>query len=208
MIWENEEKDISEFYKEKTKWDYKSVKAEALKYNDKTTFNKKARTAQQWAIKNGLYEEITSHMFKPKRWDYESTKKEALKYNSKKEFKENSKGASNWMYQHNKTEEFTKHMTPAYKNLKWTPESIELEIAKYKTKKEFLANARGAYHWIIKNKYPSKFSVKKRKKWDYESAKKEALKYKTKKEFLSNSIGASNWIYRNKKTAELTKHMK
>lgn len=81
-------------------------------------------------------------------------------------------------------------------HIKWTFEKVTEEALKYKTRKEFQVNSRGAYgaattnKWLeIVCKHMVTFS-KPKGYWTLEVAIQEAKKYKTKKEFKENCISA------------------
>lgn len=78
------------------------------------------------------------------------------------------------------------------KQTKWTEETCRAEALKYKTRKDFRANCRGAYDkskecgWI--ESYTWLYYYK--PNWDYQSCKEEASKYPNRNEFGKNAYGA------------------
>lgn len=98
------------------KWDYVSCKNEALKYTSKSDFFINSGSAYNYSKRNGLFDEITTHMInkkKPKNyWTFDRCKEEAIKYTTKIDFR----NKSNVAYQTAKNKKFLDvicvHMIP------------------------------------------------------------------------------------------------
>ncbi len=94
--------------------------------------------------------------------------------------------------------------------MKWTKEKIQIEANKYKYKKDFRKESRGAYEAAVRLKYiPNCCShmIEIKTKWSNEKALKEALKYKTKEDFAKQSNGAYSYILNNELKNEAFMHM-
>ena len=95
-----------------------SVKEEANKYKTRSEFEKGSGGAYQWAQRNGLLDEVCSHMEVVRSvWSLESVKEEAKKYNTRSQFQENSKGAYDWAHRNGLLDEVcgnmdNKHLNP------------------------------------------------------------------------------------------------
>jgi predicted GIY-YIG superfamily endonuclease len=94
------------------KWNFDTVKDEALKYKTRGEFSKKSPSAYGAAKKNGWYEKVTEHMPKSKtqKRDFEDIRNVALKYKSPEEFREKDYGAYQAARKNGWYEEVTKHM--------------------------------------------------------------------------------------------------
>jgi hypothetical protein len=200
------------------KWDYDTCKKVALECKTKSEFLEKYSGAYSSANINGWYDEITSHMVKPKfnhKWDYDSCKKEALKYKTKIDFFKNASGAcyvsarDNGWY-----DEITSHMKEIRKpNGYWTKENCKKEALKYETRKEFHKNSSGCYTIADKLgylEYACSHMIRINKPigyWTKVKCRKEALKYMTKTEFQRTSRGAYHSTLNNNWSDELCSHM-
>jgi predicted GIY-YIG superfamily endonuclease len=127
-------------------WNFIRCKEEALKYNKKTDFQKKSRSAYASAIKNSWLDEICQHMIQIKKpngfWTLEKCQEEALKFTTRTDFIKNSNGAYDAAYKNNWVNEICQHMT----SYKWTFDECKEIASKYKMRKEFQMNSSGAYH--------------------------------------------------------------
>lgn len=186
----------------KNKWDFESVKIEAKKYSGRTEFSKKSGGAYSFAKKNGLLNDICSHMKHANiKWTPELLKLEAQKYHTRNAFQTNSEGA----YQSARTQGLLNgiclHMG---KKLPWTFERILDEAKRYKTRTDFCNGSYQASVIAKKNSWYedacAHMNILWEKKWDYESVLKEARKYKYRSDFQHGSSGAygkarnSGWL--------------
>jgi hypothetical protein len=96
---------------------------------------------------------------------------------------------------------------------KWDFETCQIEALKYKTKKEFKKNNRGAHSAASRNGWMEKITshmiqTKKPKGyWTKEKCHDEALKYKTRNDFFKGSSGVYNISRRNKWLDSICSHM-
>lgn len=136
-------------------WDYDSVKKEALKYTRRVDFQKNCGGASEWAKKNGVLDEIQSHMpIIMGRWHiFENVEKEAKKYRIRKEFTRGCRAASEGAYRNG----WMDILFPK-ENLKmgdmgyWDIKENVIEVAKnFETKREFNEKQRGAYKSALRN---------------------------------------------------------
>jgi len=183
-------------------WTFEKCKEEALKYEYRTKFYEKSKTAYQSARKNNWLNEICSHMkqkIKPKGyWTKEKCQAEALKYNLKKDFQKSNNGAYQSARKNNWLNEICSHMLEIKKPKGyWTKEKCQEEALKYTTKNDFRNGSISAYnssvindwkdeicsHMIIKEKHPNNY-------WTFEKCQEEALKYSNRKEFKKHSYKA------------------
>jgi predicted GIY-YIG superfamily endonuclease len=89
------------------KWNYKSCKKEALKYQTRSEFQKNSNGAYCSARKNGWLDEVCKDMIEDKKpngyWTKEKCTEEASKYNSRTSFSDNCVSAygvsrkNNWL---------------------------------------------------------------------------------------------------------------
>ena len=101
-------------------WTKEKCKEEALKYNLKKEFEKNGG-AYSASIKNGWYDDITSHMKQLKKpkgyWVYKTCKEEAKKYKTRSEFKLKNITAYNKSCKLNIIDEICYHMIPQSRNI-------------------------------------------------------------------------------------------
>lgn len=189
------------------------VLKEALKYNRKVDFSRKAQVYYNYAMKNGFLKQATKHMIQigekgripPLKWTKENLKREALKHKKRSHFLKKSSGAYEAAVKMGILNQICSHMEYGNKK-KWTEESLIKEAAKYKNKLEFTKKRPGA----IKSAYDLGIIDKickhmpsfedQIRKFTKEEVLKEALKYETRIDFATFSKGAyssakyNNWI--------------
>ena len=136
------------------KWTADKLKEEALKYEYKVDFIKKAKGAYRSAKILGIYEEITAHMScgyeKVKRentfYTPEIVREEASKFNSPTDFHQNARTFYLAAQRLGILADVTKHMDRAAKpNGYWTLDRLMKEASKYKTRKEFAKSNYAAF---------------------------------------------------------------
>lgn len=97
-------------------WTKENCKIEALKYNTRGEFSKKASGAYNSALQNAWLDEICSHMLLLQRskgyWTKENCQKEALKYETRIMFKRKSNGAYGVARRLKFLDEICSHMKP------------------------------------------------------------------------------------------------
>jgi predicted GIY-YIG superfamily endonuclease len=133
-------------------WNKEDAHKEALKYNNRSEFQKKSTSAYQYAKRNGLLDDICSHMeWKGgQNWDKKSVEKEALKYSIISDFIANGKGAYNAAKRNGWLDDVTKHMEDG-RTKYWTDERVKDEASNYKTRTEFAKGNQSAYNVANKN---------------------------------------------------------
>lgn len=93
------------------KWDYDSVKQEALLYKTRSAFKKGSKGAYDYARKHKIINEVCSHMeIKKHKWTYDMVKEEALKYNTRTEFYKGSRNACEYARKNNIMNDVCSHM--------------------------------------------------------------------------------------------------
>jgi hypothetical protein len=218
-------------------WTLEKLKIEALKYKNRSSFQKGSRGAYFAAAKNKLLEQICSHM--PRRldqssknhpmfkWTDEVLKQEALKYKTKSEFKNKSPKQYKSAYRRNILDAICTHMPKRVikcgednASFKWTYEMLKLEALKYNTKDEFRKKSNGAYQTGKKRgllddicPHMPKFNRKRGEqhycfKWTNEMLQDEALKYNTRSDFQKNSRKAYDIAHKRKILDSICSHMK
>lgn len=96
------------------KWTKDSVEAEARKYKTRSEFMAQSASAYVTAKRLGIFDEVTSHMFKARFvWTEEMVKSAARKYKTRGEFFENDRSAYSAAVRMGILEEVTTHM-PRY----------------------------------------------------------------------------------------------
>jgi len=146
-------------------------------------------------------------------WNYENCKKEALKYKSRSEFAKNNGSAYYSSIKNKWLDDICSHMILKKKpNGYWNYENCKKEALRYKTKKNFYKNSKGAYNSAKRNKWLNNICEhmignKNIGYWNYENCKKEALKYKTKTEFKTKCGSGYFYSYKNKWLDDIYQHM-
>lgn len=140
------------------KWNYDSIKTEALKYSTKKDFYSKSKSAYGIAAENNWLEDICKHMHYRKRkpngyWTFEKCKEESLKYNSRREFQRSNDSVYKIIVKNDWLEELCNYKS--YKNTKnpnyWTFEKCREEALKYTKRSYFTKGNEGAYRAALKN---------------------------------------------------------
>jgi len=146
-------------------------------------------------------------------WNYENCKKESLKYKSRSEFAKNNGSAYYSSIKNKWLDDICSHMILKKKpNGYWNYENCKKEALRYKTKKFFYKNSKGAYNSAKRNKWLNNICEhmignKNIGYWNYENCKKEALKYKTKTEFKTKCGSGYFYSYKNKWLNDICEHM-
>ena len=194
-------------------WNLERCREEALKYNNKTEFEKGSRGAHHSAISNKWIDKICLHMIKGKNsnghWNFIRCKEEALKYNKKSDFQKNSRSAYASAIKNNWLDQICQHMIQIKKpNGFWNFEKCQEEALKFTTRTNFIKNSNGAYDAAYKNNWVDEICQHMTSfKWTFDECKEEALKYKMRKEFQMNSSGAYHAAHANGWIDEICEHM-
>lgn len=136
-----------------TKWSYELVAAEALKYKNRSGFNKGSSSAYRWASRNNLLDEVCSHMPNPRRGMYKMNIATAIEIasecNSPTELWTKSRKAHALLMESDLFEHTCQHMN---RRFLWNFDSV-LEVAKdCATRQEFQLKNKSAYNWACENK--------------------------------------------------------
>jgi len=198
-------------------WTYKKCKEEALKYKNKSSFNKKSRGAYSSASKNKWLNDICSHMIelqKPKGyWTFDKCQECASKVNNKKDFKLKSPTAYDVSRKNKWLNNICSHMIELQKPKGyWTFDICRNEALKYNSKTEFLKNSSAAYDFASRQKWINNICSHMihhngKVLWTYEKCKEEALKYDYKTDFNKFSHVVYNISYRHGWLNEICSHM-
>jgi len=181
--------------KARIKWTYEMIKAEALKYETKSDFEKGNPCAYSAALKRKIINDgiICAHMIgKYMTWTNDDLLKEALRFTSRVDFQKNSHPAYLAAYKRGIMDVVCKHME--FKHKTWTTESIRTEALKYSTRKEF-AKGSSAYAVAVRRGMLNDGITCQHMKaqlmtWTIESIHAEALKYTSRSEFKTGNPGA------------------
>jgi len=183
-------------------WTYDEVKDIAKKYDNLKDFREKDNSAFQWAKRNHVFSELTSHMTK----QYLSKSKDEIEnlvknYTTVADFIKDYPNEYRQAIQKGWSELFNE-LTPS--KIKWTLQKV-LELAKkYKTMEDFRNNEIKAY-WTLKKRPEWKEEVWKLYKpqqvsWTYDLAKSIADKYDNLFDFIKSepkaiaAIRRLNWL--------------
>ena len=189
------------------KWSKKNVFEEAKKYQTRTEFRKKCRTAYDIAHINGWLDEMDwlEEVHKPNGyWTKERVFEEARKYNTIQELRKGCRGAYDaarrkelfeeidWLEDFKNVKEKTNRSNKKVKNF-WTKESVFEESKKYSTRGDFSKGCGGAYQSAYRNGWLDEMDWLSKlwnKKWTKERVFEEAKKYQTRTEFSKCSSAA------------------
>jgi predicted GIY-YIG superfamily endonuclease/isopentenyldiphosphate isomerase len=149
-------------------WNFEKVKEDALRFNSRSEFQIKSKSAYTIAYKNDWLDDVCSHMPKPYIWTFDKVKEEALKFNTRSDFKNSSLAYSvatrrGWL------DEVCSHMEPQgskykrhiYKAL-FTDNSIYIGLTYNLNKRigEHLTNKKSSiYKHIIETGLRPEFSL-------------------------------------------------
>jgi hypothetical protein len=143
--------------KSKGYWSKERCLEEALKYNNRSEFQKKSKQAYAASFNNKWLDEVCSHMTRlinPNGfWNKETCYKEMIKYNNIKDFKtkEPVAYASNITNKWFNLDDF--FIRQIYPNNYWTKEKCLEEALKYNSRNDFYKNSRKAYFASTRNKW-------------------------------------------------------
>jgi len=141
--------------KPKGYWTKEKCHEEALKYKNRTDFNKNNQHVYCISLHNNWLNEICLHMISYQKskgyWTKEKCHEEALKYKSRKEFKSNCSTAFHTSYKNNWMDEMCSHMKRVRKP--WTKKECHEEALKYKCRYDYQIGSSGSYSAAIKNKW-------------------------------------------------------
>jgi hypothetical protein len=185
------------------KWNRRTCREEALKYNSSSEFEVNSSSAYAAALRNGWLKDYSWFAVLKRKWDKDICLKEAQKYTTRGDFFNGCRGAYIKSLREGWIDEFTwlhSHQTkPAgfWDNYEHCYE----EAKKYKNRRAFLKGCSGAYTKALKNGWLNDYSwFKEMKKpngyWNQETCFEEAKKYSSKKEFKQHANGAYQFAYK------------
>lgn len=131
-------------------WSFDRCKIEALKYSQRSKFEKGCGSAYIAAMRKGWLDLICSHMKSPQKksgyWTQEKCINEAKKYLTATEFENGSPGAYDAARRHGIYEECCRHMrSPQKTKGYWTKKRCLSEAKKYKTRSDFFRSCCFVY---------------------------------------------------------------
>lgn len=187
-----------------TQWNYELAKEAAQKFTTKREFDRAFGGAYAWARRNGVLEEITSHMRKDTIWNKESALEKARKFNNRSKFTQAYPGCAKWLRRYDLWEDACAHMDSKFE---WTYELVKKEASKFSSRNEFHKHNASAAQWANRNGcmnelFPHQLSI-----WDFNSVSEEARKYSHREEFRTKSAGAAQWAARNGVWDDVCSHM-
>lgn len=194
---------------------FASVKEIALQFQTRTVFARADCGAYRWAGRNGVMEEICSHMTEAKRTiTLESAMAVAAQYQSRIELSRGDPTVYVWVRANGVIDQVCAHMTARVR--RHTIESVTAIAAGYQTRKEFQIGDAGAYQWarskdvldtVCAHMERQLRVVSAYQKHTPESVKEVALQYQTRGAFAANSSGAYQWARKNGILDEVCGHM-
>lgn len=137
----------------KKKWFKNNIATEAKKYNRRQNFKKGSPGAYYAAMKQGILDEVCSHMGSD-RWTKLKLVKVSQKYTSLKKFRKEQKGAYLYSIKHGYKDEITKHMIREIKpHGYWNKERCLLEAKNYSSRSDFMRKGGSAYNASLANNW-------------------------------------------------------
>jgi hypothetical protein len=144
----------------KMNWTLEKIHLEALKYKTVKEFYTLGKNAYQLAAKLGILDSVCCHMSKGHiigdgnpscKWTFDKLYLEAIKYKAKRQFRNGSYSAYVIALKRGFLDSICKHMKDYdgsgenHPGFKWTPEKVQEEASKYKTRSEFRINSGGSH---------------------------------------------------------------
>lgn len=139
-------------------WTKERCQEEALKYNNRTDFQKKSNGSYMSSHKNGWLDEVCGHMVYKQRpsgyWTKERCRNQSLKYNTIDELRKNGKGLYNSIIKNKWVDELCNHMEYLNKyKFRWDKEKSKIEALKYDNRTDFFKYSKGCYMASNKNNW-------------------------------------------------------
>jgi hypothetical protein len=198
------------------KYNYEEAYNITQKYRVLYRFKGEYNDLHNWICKNGLSQELYSHMDRTE-WTIESAQKEISKFNNRDECIKNCRSIFNWAsFTNNRIEVLSilDKVRPGKKS-KWTLEKVKIEAMKYGRSIDFVKGSPSAYRWAVRQKLtkelqynPSIKTKSSRFQWNLEKVIEEASKYEYCRDFYYSSRGAYSWASKRGLIKEITKDMK
>ena len=131
-------------------WTIDRCKEEALKYTQRSKFEKGCGSAYIIAMRKGWLDEICIHMTSPQKvsgfWSAEKCLQEARKYSTVSDFKRGSPGAYDACRRHGIYDKCCQHMASRQKRKgHWTKTRCSQEALKFTCRSDFFKNSLPAY---------------------------------------------------------------
>lgn len=135
-------------------WNLDRCKEEALKYTQRSKFEKGCGSAYMTSMKNGWLDIVCSHMISPQKksghWTVERCIAEAKKYSTASEFMNGSSGAYDASVRLGVYTECSAHMKSPQKPKKyWSKKKCLLEAMKFSCRSDFAKSSAYAYQKCI-----------------------------------------------------------
>ena len=185
------------------KWNRKTCREEALKYNSASEFEVNSSGAYAAALRNGWLKDYSWFAVLKREWDKETCLKEAQKYKTRGDFCKGCLGAYNKSLKEGWIDEFTWLRSRQTRPVGYWDnyEHCYEEAKKYKNRRAFMKDCSGAYTKAWKNGWLDDYTwFKEMKKpngyWTQETCFEEAKKYSSKKEFKQHANGAYQFAYK------------
>ena len=185
------------------KWNRKTCREEALKYNSASEFEVNSSGAYAAALRNGWLKDYSWFAVLKREWDKETCLKEAQKYKTRGDFCKGCFGAYNKSLKEGWIDEFTWLRSRQTRPVGYWDnyEHCYEEAKKYKNRRAFMKGCSGAYTKAWKNGWLDDYTwFKEMKKpngyWTQETCFEEAKKYSSKKEFKQHANGAYQFAYK------------
>ena len=135
-------------------WNKENCRIEALKYSNKSEFQKIAAGAYSSIYRNGWENELLRHMVcKNRMWTKETCIQEGLKFKKRSDFIKQTNGAYRYAVRNGWVNDCISHMKKIQKYSRWSKELCKQEALKYLSKTEFKKNAGGAYNMAYYGNY-------------------------------------------------------
>ena len=201
----------------RNKWSKRTCYEEALRYKTRGAFAKNSSRAYDVARRSGWLDNYTwfEEQQKPSGyWDsYSNCFEAASQCRTKTEFIKKYNAAYVSAREHGWIKQYTWFVTKRTpSNKKWNYDTVYAEANKYKTKKEFGTNARGAYKAALSNGWMEDYDwfedthsvlskaikASKRIKWTYEVCKQLSNEANGRLDFRKKSPGAYHASWKNK----------
>lgn len=204
---------------------YKHIKETGCEYNFKVLTNASVEDVVQqeilwrkrykdkgWILLNKELDELANDG-SPK-YSYEYCKMIASRYAHRQSFQCGNSLVYNYALRHGLLDEICKHMDTGTQIVThWTKERCQEEAYKYKTRKDFQKECRGAYAAAYRNKWLDDICVHMERPtphnlyWTTERCAEEALKYTTRRDFKEARPGAYNAAKKNGLLDTICSHM-
>jgi hypothetical protein len=126
----------------RTKWDFKSCKADAKQYKTRSQWQKAPRSGYKTAFAKGWVDQCCKHMEQLlKSWDLKSCRIDARKYKTRFEWQMAPKSGYHTAHKNKWIDQCCRHMKPLIKS--WGLKACKADAKNYKTRKLWRASSSG-----------------------------------------------------------------